>query len=149
MILRGFVPARRACCLARPEWRNYHLVCLEERDLCVKAKGPKTISARSRPFGSSSPPNRITWLRNLLRSNSPRQIVGFVASAQPRPRGINFYECWGSSVQPLCDANLARAILKSLKALSFLLLDPKNLGTTTIRAWAAFWEIGSGFTSTA
>jgi len=36
----GFRPGGRACCLAYPEGRNYHLMCLEERNICVEAKGP-------------------------------------------------------------------------------------------------------------
>ncbi len=49
-------------------------------------KGPKTISARARSPGFPSPQCQIIWLRNSLRSNSPRRTVGFGTAAQPRPR---------------------------------------------------------------
>jgi len=52
----------------------------------VSAKGPKTIPPVRGPFGVPVPQHRIIWLRNSLRSNSARQIVGFDAVAQPRPR---------------------------------------------------------------
>jgi hypothetical protein len=42
----GFRPGRRACCLARPEGRNYHLMRLEERNLCVEQKAPQMIGGR-------------------------------------------------------------------------------------------------------
>ncbi len=34
-----------------------------------------------------SPPYRITWLRNSLRSDSARRMVGFGTAARPYPRG--------------------------------------------------------------
>ncbi len=52
----------------------------------VSAKGPKTIPARAWPCGSPSSQHRITWLRNSLRSDSPRRVGGFGAATQPRAR---------------------------------------------------------------
>ncbi len=46
MINAGFRPGGRACCLARLEGRNYHLVRLEERNLCVEQKDPKPLTPR-------------------------------------------------------------------------------------------------------
>jgi len=31
-------------CLARPKERNYYLMCLEERNLCVEQKAPKPLT---------------------------------------------------------------------------------------------------------
>ncbi len=52
----------------------------------VSAKGPQTIPARAWPCGSPSSQRRITWLRNSLRSDSPRQIVEFGVWTQPRAK---------------------------------------------------------------
>lgn len=67
--LRGFVPARRGP--------------------FVSTKGPKTISARAWPGGFLRPSTESSWLRNSLRSDSPRRPVGFGAGTQPRPRLVN------------------------------------------------------------
>ena len=48
----GFRPGRRACCLARPEGRNYRLVRLEERNLCVEEKAPKPLTPRLASIGA-------------------------------------------------------------------------------------------------
>jgi hypothetical protein len=47
----------RACCLARPEGRNYHLMRLEERNHCVEKKAPKPFSPRSAPFNRADAGN--------------------------------------------------------------------------------------------
>ena len=66
---RGFVPARR--------------------DPFVLAKGPKTISARARPYGFLRHRTESRWLRNSLRSNSPRPDfrirLSIVQSVPPVP----------------------------------------------------------------
>ena len=46
----------------------------------VSAKGPKTISARARPFGSLRLRTESRWLGNSLRSNSPRREADSVRS---------------------------------------------------------------------
>jgi ribosomal protein L24E len=46
----GFRPGRRGWCLVRPDGRNYHLMRLEERNLCVEQKGPKPLTPRLASF---------------------------------------------------------------------------------------------------
>ncbi len=69
----GFRPGSRACCLARPEGRNYHLVRLEERNLCVEQNWPKPVTPRPASFGGDG--------RRLWKGGPTRY-------AQTRPAGL-------------------------------------------------------------
>ncbi len=46
LVMPGFGPAAERACLARPEGGNYHLMRLEERNLCVEQKAPKPLMPR-------------------------------------------------------------------------------------------------------
>ena len=65
-----------------------------------------------RPVAISSPQNRITWLRNSLRSNSARQIVEFGTATPPRPtrerylRNKSNFQSWGGVGQTLLNTIL-------------------------------------------
>lgn len=72
--LPGFLPRSQACCLARPKGSNYHLVHLEERNLCVEKKNPKPF-APGVDLGISSHVCPILRLRNLHDSNNARLFL--------------------------------------------------------------------------
>ena len=67
--------------------------------LLFRQKGRKPFSPVRGPFGEPSPRHHIIWLRNSLRSDSPRRLSGFGCASRPRKRRLN--KSWVDAVNNL------------------------------------------------